>query len=86
MNEQDVKKVVELKEGLKKLATDLGEATTRALSLVRTKIEEACMWADYELRLQGVNPDSVSGCSQEEVAPEAIKDSTKETDQAGLEI
>lgn len=29
---------------------------SRELALVKTKLEEACMWADYDLRLRGVDP------------------------------
>lgn len=53
-----VKEILEVKEDVRAV---LGKVLSlpeqsRQLSLVRTKLEEACMWADYELRLRGVDP------------------------------
>lgn len=53
-----VKDILAMKEDVKAVLGKLLALPeqTRQLALVRTKLEEACMWADYELRIQGVDP------------------------------
>lgn len=42
---------LKLKEQIKSIAVSCNAmANSRALSLVRTKLEEACMWCDYDFR------------------------------------
>lgn len=69
-----IKEMFEIKDDLKAVAVKLASVPeqTRQLALVRTKIEEACMWADYELRLQGVDPSHP-------VSAEEIEEEEEET-------
>lgn len=64
--------LLELKTEIKQcIAKAYAIEGSRGLSLTITKMEEACMWADYALRAQGVD------LSEVEEAPE-VPDYTEE--------